>query len=200
MSSSSKIRKNSSFLSTSGTSRLPCDCDFARIKKRRRKDRVVKPSEWVNEIKNNSILNPFQIAYMEHLLTDDLSNNSIPVIKVKDYKKRFDLFLRPPKGIVTIRELLFRRGQQPMCHFSMTGDCLTEMCILKRGKNLRELLCASKNLLPTYLNFLKIKKAKFNDIKTLLGYVTISDDVTFYNPLSAQSEKQQESDLKEEVK
>ena len=82
-----------------------------------------------------------------------------------------------------------------MCRFSMTGDCLTEMCILKRGKKLRELLCASKNLLPAYLNFLKIKKAKFDDIKTLLGYVTIFDDVT----LSAQSEEQQESDLEEEV-
>ena len=32
----------------SGHSRLPCDRDFAHIKKnRRRKDRVVKPSEWV---------------------------------------------------------------------------------------------------------------------------------------------------------
>ena len=86
-----------------------------------------------------------------------------------------------------------------MCRFSMTGDCLTKMCILKRGINLRELLCASKNLLPAYLNFLKIKKAKFDDIKTLLGYVTISDDVTFYNTLSAQSEEQQESDLEEKV-
>ena len=109
------------------------------------------------------------------------------------------MFLRPPKGIATIRGLLFQRGQQPMCRFSMTGDCLTEMCILKRGKKLKELLYASKNLLPAYLNFLKIKKAKFDDIKTLLGYVTISDDVTFYNTLSAQSEEQQESDLEEEV-
>ena len=110
------------------------------------------------------------------------------------------MFLRPPKGIATIRGLLFQRGQQPMCRFSMTGDCLTETCILKRGKKLRELLCASKSFLPAYLNFLKVKKAKFDDIKTSLSYVTISDDVTFYNTLSAQSEEQQESGLEEEVK
>ena len=73
---------------------------------------------------------------MEHPLTDDLSNDGIPVIKVKDYKKIFHLFLRPPKGIATIRGLLFQRGQQPMCRFSITGDCLTEMCIVKREKNL----------------------------------------------------------------
>ena len=88
MPSSSKIRKNSSFLSTSGHSRLPCDRDFTRIeKRRRRKDRVIKPSEWINEIKNTDISNPFQIAYVEHPLTDDLFNDGAPVIKVKDYKK-----------------------------------------------------------------------------------------------------------------
>ena len=78
---------------------------------------------------------------MEHPLTDNLSDDGVPVIKAKDYKKRFDLFLRPPKSIATIRGLLFQRGQQPMCRFSMTGDCLTEMSILKRGKNL-ENFCA----------------------------------------------------------
>ena len=81
----------------------------------------------------------------------------------------------------------------------MIGDCLTEMCTLKRGKKFRELQFASKNLLTAYLNFLKIKKAKFDNIKTLLGYVTISDDVTFYNTLSTRSEEQQEIDLEEEV-
>ena len=80
---------------------------------------------------------------MEHSLTNDLSNDGVPVIKAKDYKKGFDLFLRPPKGIATIRGLLFQRGQQPICRFSMTGDCLMEMCILKRGKKLKELLCTS---------------------------------------------------------
>ena len=117
-----KLEKIQVFYPLLGHSRLLCDRDFARIEKRRkRKDRVIKPSEWVNEIKNTDILNPFQIAYVEHPLTDDLSNDGIPVIKVKDCKKKFDLFLRPPKGIATIRGLLFQRGQQPMCRFSMTG-------------------------------------------------------------------------------
>ena len=47
----------------SGNSKLPCNRDFARIKKKKknrtRKDRVVKPPEWVNLIKETDISNPF---------------------------------------------------------------------------------------------------------------------------------------------
>ena len=196
-----KLENIQVFYPLPGHSRLPCDRDFARIEKRkRRKDRVIKPSEWVNEIKNTDILNPFQIAYVEHPLTDDLSNDGTPVLKVKDYKKGFDLFLRPPKGIATIRGLLFQKGQQPMCRFSMTGDCLTEMCISKRGKKLRELLCASKNLLPAYLNFLKIKKPSLMTSKlcwAMSQFLTMSLFITHHQPNQRST---REAILKEEVK
>ena len=49
-----KLEKFHVFYPLSGRSRLPCDRDFARIEKRRRKkDRVIEPSEWVNEIKKH---------------------------------------------------------------------------------------------------------------------------------------------------
>ena len=106
----------------SGHSRLPCDRDFAHIEKNRRKVRVVKPSEWVNLIKETDISNPFQTVFVEHPLTDDMTHDGTPVVEVKDFKKGFDPFLRPPSGIATMIGLLFRRGQNPRCRYSITGD------------------------------------------------------------------------------
>ena len=82
--------------SLSGHSRLPCDRDFAHIEKnrRRRKDRVVKPSEWVNLIEETDISNPCQTVFVEHPLTDDMTHDGTPVVEVKDLKKGFDPFLR----------------------------------------------------------------------------------------------------------
>ena len=107
----------------SGHSRLPCDRDFAHIEKnRRRKDRVVKPSELVNLIEETDISNPFQTVFVEHHLTDDMTHDGTSVVEVKDFKKGFDPFLRPPSGIAIMRGLLLRRGQNPRCRYSMTGD------------------------------------------------------------------------------
>ena len=85
-----------------------------------------------------------------------MTHDGTPVVKVKDFKKGFDPFLRPPSGIATMRGLLFRRGQNPSRRYSMTGDCSTEICLLKRGKKLRELLGAFSKLLPAHLTFLYI--------------------------------------------
>ena len=119
-----------------GHSRLPCDRDFASIeKRRRRKNRVVKPPEWVSLVKETNISNPCKICFVEHPLTDNVTPDGTSVVKVKDFKAGFDQLLRPPSGIATMRGLLFKRGQNPRCRCSMTGDCGTEVRILKRGKN-----------------------------------------------------------------
>ena len=183
-----------------GHSRLPCDRDFARIeKRRRRKDRVVKPSEWVSLVKETDISILFKICFVEYSLTDNVTPDGTPVVKVKGFKAGFDQLLRPPSGIATMRGLLFKRGQSPRCRYSMTGDCGTEVSILKRGKKLKEVLHKSRNLLPAYLNFLNIKKAKFDDIVALLTHVSLANDVTFYNTLSAQSDEQEESGDDEDI-
>ena len=75
----------------------------------------------------------------------------------------------------------------------------TEICLLKRGKKLRELLGAFSKLLPAHLTFLNIKKAKFDDIVALLGHVTISNDETFSYTMSTQAEQHQESDGDENI-
>ena len=67
------------FYTLSGHTRLPCDRDFARIKKnRRRKDRVVKPSERVNLLKESDMSNPFQTVFVELPLTDDMTHDGTP--------------------------------------------------------------------------------------------------------------------------
>ena len=74
------------------------------------------------------------------------------------------------------------------------GRLPTEICLLKRGKRLRELLGAFSKVLLAHLTFLNIRKAKFDDIVALLGHVTIPNDVTFDNTISTQAEQHQESD------
>ena len=113
-----------------GRSRMPCDRDFGRIeKKKRKKDKVSLPSEWVELVRNIDHQNPFTIAYVEHPLTDDLQDDGTPVVRVFDYKVAFDPLLRAPKGISAIRGLKFMRGAAPVCRYSMTGDCGTEVCL-----------------------------------------------------------------------
>ena len=154
-----KLEKIQFFYPLQGHSRLPCDCDFTLIEKQRsRKDRVIKPSEWVNEIKNTDISNPFQIAYVARASTHRrLSNDGASVIKVMDYKKRFCFYILL-KSLATTKGLLFRRGQQLMCRFSMTGDCLTKMCLLKRGKNLKNFCAHLKTCFLRIRIFLKSKR------------------------------------------
>ena len=106
-----------------GHSRMPCDRDFGRIeKKRRRKDRVVGPSEWVKLIKEIDQADPFSIVYVKQLVTDDITDDGTPVVKVKNYKGIFDDYLRVPNGISTIRGILFKRGMGPLYRYSMTGE------------------------------------------------------------------------------
>ena len=77
-----------------GHSRMPCDCDFGRIeKKRRRKNKVVQPSEWVKLIAAADHDRPFTIVHVEHLVTDNMLPDGNAVIKVKDYKAAYKPFL-----------------------------------------------------------------------------------------------------------
>ena len=90
----SRIRKVSIYYPLPGHSRMPCDRDFGRIERRRRKkDKVSLPSEWVELVKKTDHQNPFTIAYVEHPLTDDMRDDGTPVVQVHDYKRAFDPLL-----------------------------------------------------------------------------------------------------------
>ena len=180
-----------------GHSRMPCDRDFGRIERnRRKKDKVTVPSQWVELIRKTDQINPFRVVFVEHPLTDDLKQDSTPVVKVKDFKACFDPCLRPPKNIAAVRGLLFKLGEQPSSRFSMTGECGTPIAILKRGKKIKsiiDMIGAGSVLRNAYTTFLSIKRAKLLDVKHLLDYVFLPDHVTFYATLR-DSETTQESD------
>ena len=169
-----------------GHSRMPCDRNFGRIEKRRRKkDRVSKPSEWVNLIKETDIVDPFKVVYVEHPLTDNLVGDGTPLVKIKDYKKAYDRLLRLPKGIAALRGLLCLRGAEPKVRYSMTGECQTPMHIPKRGQKMKSLIAATSRVHTAYCRFLPIKPAKLKDVQELLKHVLITEDVTFYNHLTS---------------
>lgn len=123
-----------------GHSRMPCDRDFGRIeKKRRKKDRVILPSEWVSLIKSTDQQKPFKIVYVEHPLTDDMQPDGTPVVKVKDFKSALDSITRPVNGISLFRGARFVKGEFPQSRNSMTGDCCYPFSILKRGQKLKNI-------------------------------------------------------------
>ena len=117
------------------------------------------------------------------------------VIKIKDYKAAYEPFLRAPIGISAIRGLLFKRGANPLSCTSMTGDCLTPVSFLKRGKKINSVITMTQlaQIPYAYVDFLPIKAAKLKDVEDLLKHVTLSPDVTFYRKLRS-SEDDGESD------
>ena len=53
------------------------------LKKRRRKDKIVKPSEWVTLIIETDLVHPFQVVYLRCSLIYDLKSDGAPVVKIK---------------------------------------------------------------------------------------------------------------------
>ena len=95
-------------------SRMPCDRDFGRIEKKKlKRDRVVVPSEWVNMIRTVDTKHPFNIVYVEHPLTDDLTDDGTPVVHVMDYKRAFDQVIKAPLSISLSRGILCKRQRPP---------------------------------------------------------------------------------------
>ena len=136
-------------------------------------------------IRKTDQANPFKIIYIEHHLTNDLKNDSTPVVKVKNCKAILNPYLRPPTNIASIRGLSLKRSTQPNSRFSMTSECSTPIATLKRGKKVKSIidLLNPSILSATYFTFLPIKKVKLLDVKHLLQYVFLPDHVTFFAAL-----------------
>ena len=163
----SRIQEVSIYYPLPGHCRMPCDQGFGRTERRRRKkDKVSLPSEWVELVKKTDHQNLFTIAYVEHPLTDDMHDDGTAVVQVHDYKRAFDSLLRAPKGISTIRGLKFVQGVAPRCRYSMTGACDTNVTFLKKGHKIKSLVNAINPLVlrRAYQSFLPIKAAKLADV------------------------------------
>lgn len=177
---------------------MPCDRDFGRIEKKKLKsDKFHKPSDLVNLIAKSDVNDSWQIIYVEHPFTDILEIDNRPVVRVKDFKSSLDKVIKAPEGISSLRGILFERMKSPVGRSSMTGPLTTTLSILKRGKSLNTLRSAIEDCPLAYNGFLAIKKAKFNDIMSLLSYVHLSESVTFYTSLTPLEISTEEDELDE---
>ncbi len=74
-----------------GHSYLPIDRTFGNIeKKKRKKDKVPLPSVWVKLIREAQPLQPINVAYVQHPVTDTLADDGTPVVEVRDFKSSLD--------------------------------------------------------------------------------------------------------------
>ncbi len=91
---------------------MPCDRDFALIeKKRRKKERVVRPSEWVKMVEDSRKKpSRFEVIYVEKPLTDDLAPDGKPLCVVRDYKAVLTPMLKQTvPGLTQFRGVFFTK-------------------------------------------------------------------------------------------
>lgn len=184
-----------------GHSFLPCDRDFAIIeKKRQRADRVLVPSYWVDLVKNARRTNPFKVIFVEHPLTDNLQHDGTPVVRIFDYKRNFQPILPASiKDFARYHGILFIQAGA-LGRKTMTGDPTERITLLKRGSGNGSLKSALQKLQPAYSDYLRIKHAKYNDIKVLLERVSLPDGASFYDSIVGDEvEDEGVSDASEEV-
>lgn len=167
-----------------GHSFLPCDRDFALIEKKRKKvEKAITPSYWVDLIRNAQTKKPFDVIFVEHPLTDDLVADATPVVKVKDYKSALDNVIKKSvKNISLMKGAMFTPGKI-QARKTMNGDPTILVSLLKRGHGSRSLVNASNGAVSAFESFLKIKKEKYKDVMDLLSYVALPANVTFYQSI-----------------
>jgi hypothetical protein len=166
---------------TPGHSFLDCDRDFGRIEKNRLKvEKVSFPSQWVDLIEKTD--KKFNINYVNHPLTDDLKPDGKPIIIVKDYKKFFDRFLvSSVEKLSQIRKIKFTKNGIFATTKLLSENFELNLNLIKSDLNIENFDFNTLN--NAYESYLPIKKSKFNDVKNLLRYVLIPENVKFYDSL-----------------
>jgi hypothetical protein len=162
-----------------GHSYLECDRNFGRIEKNRLKlEKVSYPSQYVNLIKEAD--KKFNINFVNYPLTDDLKPNGNPIIIVKDYKKYFDgSLVANVEHLSQIRKIKFSKKG-----IFATTDLLSEdfdLTINLLKPNLSTNKFNFESLENAYQGFRPIKQTKYNDVKKLLQFVDLPENVKFYD-------------------
>lgn len=178
-----------------GHSFMPCDRAFGLIEKKRKKlDRVLLPSQWIELIKNARPRNPFQVIFVEHPLTDDLKGDGTDVVKVLDYKKALTKVIATTvKDISKMKGVVFSRDGV-RGRTTMNGDAMIVLSIRKRGISAKSLQHALSAAVPAYSTYISIKEKKFIDIKCLLERIPLPETATFYTSISGNGSTANDSD------
>ena len=70
-----------------------CNLNLTHIEKKCcKKDKFVKPAEWVHLIENTLPIDPFCLVFVEHPLANSLKPDHMSIVTVKDYNNAFLLF------------------------------------------------------------------------------------------------------------
>ena len=73
---------------------MPCDRDFAKIESaRKKKDRVLRPSKWVNMVETAKKNNPVVVKYPQFPLTDKMSDDH-EIVDIYDIRSIADNYVR----------------------------------------------------------------------------------------------------------
>lgn len=178
-----------------GHSRMPIDQDFSKIEKKKRVcDKVLVPSFWVDLVRQAQIKNPFDVVFVEHPLTDDLKPDGTSVVKVRDYKGALENVIKATvqsvtkvkgkkpikRGLLEMRGIMFTKDAT-FGRVTMTGDPTLPLKLRKPGVARFENVV--KNAPTAFSGYLRIKQAKYNDVKSLLQCAMIPDGVTFYDSI-----------------
>jgi hypothetical protein len=116
-------------------------------------------------------------------LTDDLKNDEKPIVSVKDYKNFFENFLvNSVDQLSNIRKIKFNRNGIFATTELLSNSLNMNINLLK--SNIIVDKFDFQNLKYAYNNFLPIKKTKFDDVKHLLKYVVIPENVKFYDSIT----------------
>jgi len=170
-----------------GHSFMPIDREFAILEKKRKKmDRVIKPSDWVTFLRNAKERNPFVLKYVQFPFTDDLQTDGTPIVTVKDFKASMDPLFLSRIPVAAIREIRFRNQTDPVVICPET-NFETPLRMYKRGFTQRNLQTRIRDAKDAYNRetFLAIRENSANSVHTLLEYVDLPANVTFYNSIQA---------------
>lgn len=156
-----------------GHSMMPIDRDFAQIERKRLKEQTIyTPEFYVDLIKTCRITKPYEVVFIEKNLRKNEGGEE-RTIKVKDYKKLYDTFVKTVPGISATREVKFSKNRSAMRN-AVTGH-FKQFSFYRVG--VPRFIRSEPD--DAYDAPLKLKPGKIKDIKHLLTFVD-EEDRYFY--------------------
>jgi len=168
-----------------GHSRMTIDGDFAHIEQKKRKqDKIEYPSEWIDLMRSCKENIPFNILYVNFPITDDLTEDGTPIVKVYDYKVSLTPLLKASLGRVAgISGLLFNENGV-FTRNSMGGTLYSPFTLLKRNVTVQRLQEVIRDTRLAYEEYLPITPEKFDNLQHLLTEFYRPAENVFYDVIN----------------
>ncbi len=137
------------------------------------------PLDYVKLIENTN--NKFKVLYVNHSLSNDLSNDGHQVVKVYDFKSLMDNYLKTNLDYLTDVRIIEFTKMNTKISLDLRQKPQIELKLIKKDKNILGFTQFYTQLKCAYNDFLPIKQEKYDDIKKLLNYVNLPEGTTFYS-------------------